>query len=67
MQMMPSSACTPRTGIHFGLLDYLHLLKMGSQVSNHAFADITNKSIAMSQLEAREVSIAVLLWEKTNR
>ncbi|CAO0794119.1 unnamed protein product [Mucor circinelloides] len=54
MQMMPSSACTPRTGIHFGLLDYLHLLKMGSQVSNHAFADITNKSIAMSQLEARE-------------
>jgi len=60
MQMMPSSSCTPRTGIHFGLLDYLHLLKMGSYVSNHAFADITNKSIAMSQIEQQQVSIGFL-------
>jgi hypothetical protein len=48
MQMMPSSAQKPRTAIHFGLLDYLHLLKMQCQVSNHGFTDVTNKSIRMS-------------------
>jgi hypothetical protein len=56
MQMMPSSAQTPRTAIHFGLLDYLHLLKMQCQVSNHGFTDVTNKSIKMSQPEVKNVS-----------
>ncbi|KAL0137073.1 hypothetical protein V8B55DRAFT_1161729 [Mucor lusitanicus] len=58
MQMIPSSSVTPRTGIHFGLLDYLHLLKMGSQVSNQAFTDITNQSIAMSQHGPKKMSTA---------
>lgn len=67
MQMMTSSACIPRTGIHFGLLEHLYLLKINSQVYYQAFTDTTNKSIVMSQLEPKEVGIGVRLQDKERR
>lgn len=54
--MMPSSTQTPRTAIHFSLLDHLHLRKMQSQVSNHDFSDFSNKSIKMSQSVVHNVN-----------
>lgn len=42
MQFLPSGSKSPNAAIHFGLLQYLHTLKMSQQVSNHGFAEVAN-------------------------
>ncbi|KAI8360670.1 hypothetical protein BD560DRAFT_474116 [Blakeslea trispora] len=42
-QLMPASFQSPKTAIHFAMMDYFHLLKMNAYVSNHFFARISNQ------------------------
>lgn len=65
MQMLPSSLKTPQTAVHFGLYDYLHLLKMAGKVSNHAFAEVTVQSTRMS-FPGLNVTIIALYIKKSS-
>ncbi|KAI8390063.1 hypothetical protein BD560DRAFT_442639 [Blakeslea trispora] len=43
MQLLPSSTKSPRLAVHFGLLSFLHKLKMAAGVSNHSFTGVINE------------------------
>ncbi|KAI8334906.1 hypothetical protein BD560DRAFT_414269 [Blakeslea trispora] len=43
MQLLPSSTKSPRLAVHFGLLSFLHKLKMAAEVSNHSFTGVINE------------------------
>ncbi|KAI8355593.1 hypothetical protein EDC96DRAFT_484268 [Choanephora cucurbitarum] len=49
-QFMPASIITPRKAFHFGMLDFLHLLKMNGQISNHCFVNIANQNYGSSTI-----------------
>ncbi|KAI8334934.1 hypothetical protein EDC96DRAFT_583019 [Choanephora cucurbitarum] len=49
-QFMPASLVMPRKAFHFGMLDFLHLLKMNGQISNHCFANILNQNYGLASV-----------------
>ncbi|KAI8378909.1 hypothetical protein BD560DRAFT_388905 [Blakeslea trispora] len=42
-QLMPASFQLPLKAIDFGMLEYFHLLKTKARISDHCFAEISNK------------------------
>ncbi|KAI8322219.1 hypothetical protein EDC96DRAFT_570339 [Choanephora cucurbitarum] len=49
-QLMPTSLVIPRKAFCFGMLDFLHLLKMNDQISNHCIANILNQDYGLASV-----------------